>query len=174
MRRLGLWLLTLMSIGLVAGPGLWGQEEANREAVALAEAVQRTKDSLIRGLSASARHGQPIAVTFVLQHGVLQLSVCTVRRETFWNVMVDPTTWKVVAVEPITSGDALAAAHAQRAAMAKAKWSLFTIAVNTLKAHKGFSLVSIVPSLKAIGRPVAEVTLVKGHQWNTVVEMLND
>jgi hypothetical protein len=80
----------------------------------------------------------------------------------------------VVAVEPITSGDALAAAHAQRAAMAKAKWSLLTIAVNTLKAHQGFSLVSIVPALKAMERPVTEVTLVKGHQWNTVVEMLND
>jgi hypothetical protein len=47
----------------------------------------------------------------------LQLFACTVRRETFWNVMVDPTTGKVVAVEPITSGDALAAAHALRAAM---------------------------------------------------------
>jgi hypothetical protein len=173
MKRLALWLLGLMSIGLT-GPGLWGQKAANREAVALAEAVQRTKDSLIRGLSASARHGEPIAVTFALQHGMLQLSVCTVRRETFWHVMVDPTTWKVVAVEPVTSGDVLAAARAQRAAMAKAKWSLHTVAVNALKAHKGFSLVSIVPSLEAMERPVAEVTLVKGHQWNTVVEMLND
>jgi hypothetical protein len=45
--------------------------------------------------------------------------------------------------------------------------------VNTLKAHKGFSLVSIVPSLGGMERPVAEVTLVKGHQWNTVVERLN-
>jgi hypothetical protein len=79
----------------------------------------------------------------------------------------------VVAVEPITGGEALAAAHAQRAAMAKAKWSLYTVAVNTLKAHKGFSLVSIVPSLGAMERPVAEVTLVKDNQWKTVVEMLN-
>jgi hypothetical protein len=75
MSSLALWLLTLMSTGLLAGPELWGQEAANREAVALAEAVQRTKDSLIRGLSASARHGEPVAVTFALQHGVLQLSV---------------------------------------------------------------------------------------------------
>jgi hypothetical protein len=104
---------------------------------------------------------------------VLQLSVCTVRRETFWNVKVDSTTWKVVAVEPITSGEALAAAHIQRAAMAKAKWSLYTVAVNSLKAHKGFSLVSIVPSLRAMERPVAEVTLVRGDQWKTIVEMLN-
>ena len=136
--------------------------------------MQHTKDSLIRGLSASARHGQPIAVTFVLRRGVMQLSVGTVRRETFWNVIVDPTIWKVIAVEPVTSGDAFAAAHAQRAAMAKAKWSLHTLAVNTLKAHKGCSLVSIVPSLKAIRRPVAEVALVKSHRWKTVVEMLND
>jgi hypothetical protein len=83
-----------------------------------------------------------------------------------------PATWKVVAVEPITSGDALAAAHAQRAARAKAKWSLHTVAVNTLKAHQGFSLVSIVPSLKAIGHPVADVTLVKGDEWKTVSVML--
>ena len=173
MRRLALWLLALLSIGLLAGPGLRGQETADREAVSLAEAVQRTKDSLIRGLSASARYGEPIAVTFTLQDGRLQLSVCTVRRETFRHVMIDPTTWKVVAVEPITNCDALAAAHAQRAAMARAKWSLYTVAVNTLKAHKGFSLVSIVPSLQGRERPVAEVTLVKGHQWSTVVERLN-
>jgi hypothetical protein len=174
MRRLALWLLALLSIGLLAGPELRGQEAADREAVALAEAVQRTKDSLIRGLSASVCYGEPIAVTFVLRHGVLQLSVCTVRRETFWHVIVDPTIWKVAAVEPITSGDALTAAHAQRAAMARAKWSLYTVAVKTLKAHRGCSLVSILPSLKAIGRPVAEVMLVKGDQWNTVVEILSD
>jgi hypothetical protein len=173
MRRFALGLLALLSIGLLAGPGLRGQETADREAVSLAEAVQRTKDSLIRGLSASARYGEPIAVTFTLQDGTLQLSVCTVRRETFCHVMVDPTTWKVVAVEPITSADALAAAHTQRAAMARAKWSLHSVAVKTLKGHKGFSLVSIVPSLTAMERPVAEVTLVKGKQWKTVVEMLN-
>jgi hypothetical protein len=63
---LACWLLALMSTGLLAGPELWGQEEANREAVALAEGVQSTKVSLIRGLSASARHGEPIAVTFAL------------------------------------------------------------------------------------------------------------
>jgi hypothetical protein len=173
MRRLAWWLLALLSIGLLAGAELRGEEEVDREATALAEGVQRTKDSLIRGLSASARYGEPIAVTFTLQDGELQLSISTVQRETFWHVTVDPTTWKVVAVEPITSGDALAAAHAQRAVMARAKWSLYTVAVNTLKVHKGFSLVSIVPSLKAMERPVAEVTLVKGHQWKTVVEMLN-
>jgi hypothetical protein len=173
MRRFALGLLALLSIGLLAGPGLRGRETADREAVSLAEAVQRTKDSLIRGLSASARYGEPIAVTFTLQDGTLQLSVCTVRRETFRKVIVDPTTWKVVAVEPITNGDALAAAHAQRAAMARAKWSLYTVAVNTLKAHKGFSLVSIVPSLGGMERPVAEVTLVKGNQWSTIVERLN-
>jgi hypothetical protein len=53
-----------MSTGLLAGPELWGQEEANREAVALAEGVQSTKVSLIRELSASARHGEPISVAF--------------------------------------------------------------------------------------------------------------
>jgi hypothetical protein len=66
MGSLACWLLALMSTGLLAGPELWGQEEANREAVALAEGVQSTKVSLIRGLSASARHGEPISVTFAL------------------------------------------------------------------------------------------------------------
>jgi hypothetical protein len=56
--------------------------------------------------------------------------------------------------------------------MAKAKWSLHTVAVNTLKAHRGYSLVSIVPSIKAIGGPVADVTLVKGDDWKTVSVML--
>jgi hypothetical protein len=121
MSSLALPLLALMVTGLLAGPALRDQEETSRGPVALAEEVQRTKDSLIRGLSASACCGEPIAVTFELRQGRLQLSVCTVWNETFWNVMVEPATWKVVAVEPITNGDALAAAHAQRAAMARAK-----------------------------------------------------
>jgi hypothetical protein len=136
--------------------------------------VRGTKDSLIKALSASARHGEPNAVAFELQQGRLQLSVCTVRRETFWNVMVDPTTGKVVAFEPIASGDALAAAHAQRAAMAKAKWSLHTAAVNALKAHRGFHLVSIVPALVAAERPIAEVTLVKDNTAKAVAERLDE
>jgi hypothetical protein len=49
MRSLVFRLLALMSTGLPAGPKRSGQEEANREAVTLAEGVQPTKGSLIRG-----------------------------------------------------------------------------------------------------------------------------
>jgi hypothetical protein len=80
---------------------------------------------------------------------------------------------EVIAVELMTSGDHLAAAHAQRAAMAKAKWSLYTVAMTALKAHRGFRLVSIVPSLTAVERPIAHVTMVRGDQWKTVAERLN-
>jgi hypothetical protein len=75
MSSLVLSLLALMATGLLAGPPLRGQEEATQEAAALAEGVQRTTASLLRGLSASARHGEPIAVAFELRHGRLQLSV---------------------------------------------------------------------------------------------------
>jgi hypothetical protein len=97
-----------------------------------------------------------------------------VRRETFWNVMVDLTTGEVVAFEPTASGDALAAAHAQRAAIAKAKWSLHTFAVNALKAHRGFHLVGIVPALVAAERPIAEVILVKDDAAKAVAERLDE
>jgi hypothetical protein len=57
--------------------------------------------------------------------------------------------------------------------MTKAKWSLYTVAVTALKAHPDFRLVSIVPSLTAVERPIAHVTLVNGDQWKTVAERLN-
>jgi hypothetical protein len=91
MRRLALWLQALTATGLLAEPALGDNVQTTREVVALAERVRGTKDSLIKGLSASARYSDPNAVAFELQQGRLQLSVCTVRRETFWNVMVDPT-----------------------------------------------------------------------------------
>ena len=163
-----------MCVCVLVGSQVWGQGQREREAAELAEAVNGAKVSLIRGLSASARDGEPISATSALQHGTLQLSVYTVERDQLLDVRVDPTTGKAITVEPITSGDRLAAAHAQRAAMAKAKWSLHTVAVSALKAHRGFRLVSIVPSLTAVERPIARVTLVKSDQWKTVAERLNE
>ena len=87
--------------------------------------------------------------------------------------MVDPTTGKVVAFEPIASGDALAAAHAQRAAMVKAQWSLHIAAADALKAHEGFYLVSIAPTLVAAERPIAGVTLVKDETAKADAERLD-
>jgi hypothetical protein len=85
-----------------------------------------------------------------------------------------PDAGKAIALEPIASGDALATAHAQRAAIVKAKWSLHTAVVNALKAHRGFHLVGIVPALVAAERPIAGVTLVKDETAKAVAERLDE
>jgi hypothetical protein len=144
--------LAFMGVCFLLGSQVWCQGQHAREAAELGETVNGAKVSLIRGLSASARYGEPISATFALQPSTLQLSVYTVGRTKLSEVIVDPTTGKVIAVEAMTSGDSLAAAHVQRAAMAKAKWSLYTIAVTALKAHQGFHLLSIVPSLASVER----------------------
>jgi hypothetical protein len=40
--------------------------------------------------------------------------------------------------------------------------------------QQGFHLVSIVPLLAVVSRPIAHVILVKGDQWRTVAERLHE
>jgi len=90
----------------------------------------------------------------------------------FTEVIVDYTTGKVTETEAITGGDDLAAAQAQRAAMAKAKKGLRAAVDAAVKATAGSRAVSVIPALKD-GHPVATVTLAKGDAITTVSEKLD-
>jgi len=154
---------------MFAAPPAWASDE--KEHAELAKALKDAKVPLERGLSASAKEGKPISAKYEVEDGKLQLSVYTMKGDKFSEVIVDHKTGKVAKTEPITSGDDLAAAEAQREAMAKAKRSLDAAASAAAKENKGFRVVSVMPALKD-GHPVADVTLVKGEEWKTVSETL--
>jgi hypothetical protein len=150
----------------------WGQKSDDAEHAELAKALGDAKISLQRGLTASTREGKPISAKYEMEHGKLQLSVYTMKGDKFSEVIVDHKTGKVAKAEPITGGDDLTAAKAQREAMAKAKRSLDAAASEAVKENKGYRVVSVLPALKD-GHPVADVTLVKGTEWKTVSEKLD-
>ena len=112
-------------------------------------------------------NGQPTSAKFEIEGGHLQLSVYAVRGGTFFEVIVDHNSGKVVKAEPITESDDLTAAQSQSAAMAKAKVSLRAAVERALRANPGFRAVSVTPSLKD-GRALADVTLAKGEELKTV------
>ena len=148
------------------------QNSGDTEHAELAKALKDAKISLQRGLTASAKAGKPISAKYEVEHGKLQLSVYTMKRDTFSEVIVDYKTGKVAKAVPITGGEDLTAAKGQSEAMAKAKRSLDAAASEAVKENKGYRAVSVMPALKD-GHPVADVTLVKGTEWKTVSEKLD-
>jgi hypothetical protein len=158
------WFLTI--------PTGWAQKPDDKEHAELAKALKDAKISLQRGLTASAKEGKPISAKYEVERGKLQLSVYTMKGDTFSEVIVDHKTGKVAKAEPITGGDDLTAAKAQSEAMGKAKRSLDAAAFEAVKENKGYRAVSVMPALKD-GHPVADVTLNKGTEWKTVSEKLD-
>ncbi len=155
-----------------AMPTGWAQQSDDKGHAELAKALKDAKISLQRGLAASAKEGKPISAKYEVEHGKLQLSVYTMKGDTFSEVVVDYKTGKVAKAEPITGGEDLTAAKGQSEAMAKAKRSLDAVASEAVKENKGYRAVSVMPALKE-GHPVADVTLVKGTEWKTVSEKLD-
>ena len=156
----------------VASPTGWAQNYGDAEHAELAKALKDAKITLQRGLTASAKAGKPISAKYEVEHGKLQLSVYTMKGDTFSEVVVDYKTGKVAKAEPITGGEDLTAAKGQSEAMAKAKRSLDAAASEAVKENKGYRAVSVMPALKD-GHPVADVTLVKATEWKTVSEKLD-
>lgn len=161
----------VMSVWLLGGLLVSAQEAHDKAHAELAKALPSAKVSLAEGLAASASEGTPISGKFELEEGKLQLSVYTMKGDTFSEVIVDHTTGQVAKVEPITGGEDLTAATAQRAAMTKAKKSLQMVVDASVKAHVGMRAVSVVPALKG-AQAVAEITLSKNGTFMTVSEPL--
>jgi hypothetical protein len=171
MRKTTIAVAFLVAWVFAVPPG-WAQKYDDPERAALVKALKDVKVSLQNGLSASARDGRPISAKYEVEHDKLQLSVYTMKGGKLSEVIVDHQTGKVAKVDPITSGDDLTAAKAQRAAMAKAKRSLEAATSEAVKENQGYRVVSVMPGLKD-GHPVADVTLVKGTEWKTVSEKLD-
>jgi hypothetical protein len=142
----------------------------------LAQALQSWLP-LESGLIVSSTQGTPISAKYEIDDGAFQLSVYTVKADddsgdTFVEVIVDYSTGTIARVEVMTDGGDIAAAQAQRAAMAAAPRSLAAATSDVVKANAGYSPVSATPSLDG-GRPVLEVLLVNGSDWNVVSGPLN-
>src|SRR2546428_4895695 len=140
--------LAVVSVWLLGGLLVSAQETHDKAQAELAKALPSAKVSLAKGLTASARKGTPISGKFELEKGKLQLSVYTMKGDTFSEVVVNHNTGKVAKAEPITKADDLKDAKAQSEAMAKAKRSLDAAAVEAVRENKGFRAVSVMPTVK--------------------------
>jgi len=127
---------------------------------------------LERGIAASKATGTPISAKYEVEDGKLQLSVYTAKGDSFSEVIVDHKTGKVAKSEPITKGDDFTAAKSQNEAISQAKTSLDAAVSKAVKANKGYKAVSAMPSVKD-GRPIAEITLMKGTNSKSVTQPLD-
>ena len=148
----------------------------DQEQAELANALSGVKVSLQEGLTASEREGQPISGKFEVDNGKLQLSVYTAKEGNFFEVIVDHVAGGIAKVEPITEGEDLAHAKAQKAAMDRAKVKLADAATKAKGQAKGEAtdvlVVNAVPELKD-NHPVVAVVLLQGKKFSTASEPLD-
>jgi hypothetical protein len=145
--------------------------EAAKNAPALAAALKDAKVSLVDGLKASEKTGTPISAKFEIEDGKLQLSVYTMKGDKFSEVVVDHKTGKVAKTEAITSGEDLAAAKKQAAAMTKTKRSLRDLVTKAEKSNAGFKAVSVEAEIED-GKPQVDINLLKGTEAKHVEDQL--
>ena len=146
-------------------------DEDDINAAVLAKALSEASVSLDQGLKASEREGKPISGKYEIEDGALQLSVYTMKGDQFSEVIVDHKTGGIKKAEKITDADDLKNAKEQSRSMAKAKVALDKAVEAVTKANSGYRAVSAMPTLGA-GKPVANVTLIKGEDVKKVTEKL--
>ena len=165
------FILLVATIGLCSAVGATARAEEGNLA-ALAAAMMNATATLQGGLKASEAQGTPISAKFEIEDGKLQLSVYTMKGDSFTEVVADPNTGAIKEAETIKDADDLKEATEQKAAMAKAKVPLLTAAETAINANAGFRAVSIYPKLQS-GNPMAEVTLLQGVTFKKVTEKLD-
>src|SRR4029450_6194642 len=148
MRKSLVFGLAVIVVWLFGGQTVCAQQADEKAHAELAKALTGAKVSLEEGLTASAREGTPISGKYELEEGKLQLSVYTMKGDTFSEVIVDHTTGKVPNGEPTTGGEDFTAATAQRAAMAMAKRALPEVVDAAVKTYTGYRAGSIVRAVK--------------------------
>ena len=157
-------------IGILAAVALPLRAEDNPGA--LAKALPEASVSLDQGLKASEREGKPISGKYELEDGALQLSVYTMKGDQFSEVIVDHKTGVIKKAETITDPDDLKNAKEQSEAMANAKLSLEKAVADATAANASYRPVSVVPTQDG-GKPVANITLMKGEDTKQVTAKLD-
>ena len=170
-------VVTVLAMLLTSAVDGFGQSGVGDGRETLTRALRGAWLPLESGLAASAGAGTPLSGKYEIDDGAFQLSVYTWKGDpyagdSFMEVIVDYSTGTVAKVETITDGGDLAAAQAQKAAMAQSKRSLAEATAAAVKSNAGFRAVISMPNLDG-GHPVAEVTLVRGDEWKVVTERLD-
>jgi hypothetical protein len=163
--KLGPILSIVTAATMFAGASSWAEQETNP--AELAAVLSQATVSLSQGMRASEGKGNPISAKFEIENGGLQLSVYTMNRDAFTEVIIDHWSGTIAKAEPITAGDDLKAAGEQGAAMAKAQMKLDQAVDKAVQANSGYLAAEIEPKLVA-GRPVASITLMKGKDIKKV------
>ena len=158
-------------LAIAAMPSL-AEESDGKSPAALAKALPQARVSLEQGLKASAKSGRPISAKYEIEDGALQLSVYTAKGNEFTEVIVNHQSGAIKKAEKISDSDDLANAKKQNTAMGKAKVPLDRAVDKAVKANSGYRAVKIEPTLKG-GKPVADVTLMKGTDVKEVAEKLD-
>lgn len=144
---------------------------------AMTRALQGAWLPLESGLIVGAREGTPLSAKYEIDDGAFQLSVYTSKPgassgDAFTEIIVDYSAGVVIRTVPIADDGDLAAAQAQKDAVDRARRSLAEATADAVKANVGYRAVSATPHLDN-GRPVAEITLVRGDEWKIVNERLD-
>ena len=163
----------LLAAAAAFSAGTDDDDDDDEVSAALVSALNGGALPLERGVSASAREGQPISAKYEMEQGKMQLSVYTMQGERFSEVIVDHTSGGIAKVVPITSGGDLTAAQRQRELMARAGRSLESVTADAVKSNTGFRAISAMPRMRD-GYPVIEVTLIRGDERKTVSELLQE
>ena len=95
-------LSVVAAVAMFAGASSWAEQETNP--AELAQALPQATVSLSRGMRASEGMGNPISAKFEIENGGLQLSVYTMNRDGFTEVIVDHWAGTIDKTEQITAG----------------------------------------------------------------------
>ncbi len=152
--------------------GVPSRAEDQSDAGMLAGALSNATVLLEQGLQAGSSEGTPISARYEIEDGILQLSVYTMNRDQFSEIIVDRRSGAIDRSEAITEGEGLKAAAAQGSAMSRARLSIAVAVGNALRAAPGYRAISVVPMLDN-GHPVAVTTLVKDQHRRKVIETLD-
>jgi len=160
-------------IGLaVLSSTLLVQAETTGDRAALGLALQSAWLPLESAIALSQSEGTPISAKYEIDDGTFQLSVYTMKAAGFSEVIVDYSAGLITKVESITDAGDLAAAKAQKDALAKATRTLGEATAEVVRQHSGYRAVNAMPSLDG-EHPVVEVILFNGSDWKTVTGHLD-
>jgi hypothetical protein len=164
-------VVTCSLLVAIAGP-VFAEPSSAAGREALARALGSAWLPLESGLVLSSTQGTPISAKYELEDGVLQLSVYTLKADTFSGdsfseVIVDFSAGMIERTDVLVDGEDVSAAQSQKAALAGAKRSLGAVTADAVNANPGYRAVSAIPSLNG-GHPVVEVILLRGTDWKVL------
>ncbi len=144
---------------------------------ALARALAGAWLPLESGLVLGSTQGTPLSAKYEIEDGALQLSVYTLKADsfsgdTFSEVIVDFSAGMIAQIDALTDSGDVSAAQDQKAAMMAASRTLAAATAGAVNANPGYRAVSAMPRLDG-SRPVLEVTLLRGNDWKVVTEQLD-